>query len=42
MLRLCEMDSADPQQNAKAAIYFSGQKESQSNTTVLVQGVNRI
>jgi hypothetical protein len=36
------MDSANPQQNAKGAIYFSGKKESHSNTAVLVQKVNRI
>ena len=35
------MESADPQQNAKGAIYFSGKKESHSNATVLLQGVNR-
>jgi len=39
------MDSADPQQNAKGAIYFSGKKKKKklhSNTAVLVQRVNRI
>lgn len=41
MLRLWEMDSADTQQNAKGAIYFSGKKKSHSNTTVLIQRGNR-
>jgi len=36
------MDSADPQQNAKGAFYFSDKKESHSNTGVLVHRVNRI
>jgi len=36
------MDSADWQQNAKGAFYFSGKKELYSNTAVLVQRGNRI